>query len=76
MVPHHDDESLRNLAYALDDEAHYVDEVLLANSDLSWIKVSTLEPGKEQFRRSHVVAVGSQVHQRDVQGLEQAPRLD
>ena len=70
VVPHHDDERLWDLADALFDEPHDVGEVLLADGDVSSVEVSGLQPGEEEFTGTHVVAVGPQLHQRDVQPLQ------
>ena len=69
-MPEHDHEGLGDLAQALLHEVDDVGEVLLADGDVSSVEVSGLQPGEEEFTGTHVVAVGPQLHQRDVQPLQ------
>ena len=73
-MPHHEDDGLRDLADALDDYVDNVGKVLLADGDLPRMKVRGLKSGEKEFSWSNVVAVGSQLHQRNLQGLQEALR--
>ena len=72
VMPHHEDDGLRDLTDALNDYVDNVSEVLFADGDLTRMKIGGLESGKEEFSWSNVVAVGSQLHHRDLQFLKEA----
>ena len=69
-MPHHHDQCFWEPPEALVDQTHYIGEIpdknqkkrgylLLANSDLPWMKVRCLESRKEELCGGHVVAIST-----------------